>query len=58
MKVFPVTEMVTYGFRIEDAPLELGGTHLSPEDYHKAMEDPNAVMIDVRNYNETAIGKF
>ena len=22
------------------------------------MEDPNAVMIDVRNFNETVIGKF
>jgi UPF0176 acylphosphatase like domain len=58
LKVFPVTEIVTYGFKPEHAPLELGGTHLKPADFHKAMEDPNSVIIDVRNFNETAIGRF
>ena len=38
--------------------MENGGKHLKPEEYHKAMEDPNAIMIDVRNYNESLIGKF
>lgn len=58
LKVWPVTEIVTYGFNPADAPLELGGVHLSPDAFHRAMQDPNAVMIDVRNVNETAIGKF
>lgn len=31
---------------------------MSPKDFHKAMELPNTVMIDVRNFNETIIGKF
>ncbi len=59
LKVFPVSELVTYGFpRNAAASISAGGTHLSPAEYHKAMEDPNAVMIDVRNFNESIIGKF
>ena len=34
------------------------GTHLSPVEFHQAMLDPNTVVIDVRNFNETVIGKF
>lgn len=29
----------------------MGGIHLKPAEFHKAMEDPNAVVIDVRNVN-------
>ena len=71
LKVFPVSELVTYGFpkgsaavsadRVgchPDATLLSGGNHLSPADYHKAMDHPNSVMIDVRNFNESIIGKF
>ena len=58
LKVWPVTEIVTYGFKPEEAPLNLGGIHLKPEDYHKKMTESNTVMIDVRNFNESAIGKF
>ena len=31
---------------------------MSPQEWHKAMELPNTVMIDVRNYNENLIGHF
>jgi len=58
LKVWPVTEIVTYGFDPADAPLNLRGTHLKPREFHKAMEDPNAIMIDVRNFNESLIGRF
>ena len=34
------------------------GTHLSPEEFHRAMMNDNSIMIDVRNFNETLIGKF
>ena len=46
------------GFDPALAPLELTGNHLTPQQFHAAMQDPNAIMIDVRNYNETLIGKF
>jgi UPF0176 protein len=58
LKVWPVTEIVTYGFDPSQAPLEMGGTHLSPKDFHEAMGRPDTVMIDVRNFNESVIGKF
>jgi predicted sulfurtransferase len=58
LKVFPVSEIVNYGFNAGDAPLELGGTHLKPAEFHKALENPNSVVIDVRNYNEALIGRF
>ena len=34
------------------------GVHLSPQDFHNAMMDPNTVVIDVRHFNETVLGKF
>ena len=52
------TYIYTVGFDPALAPLELTGNHLTPQQFHAAMQDPNAIMIDVRNYNETLIGKF
>ena len=37
---------------------KFGGTHLEADEYHRAMEDPDAVVIDVRNAYESSIGGF
>jgi predicted sulfurtransferase len=58
LKVWPVTEIVTYGFNPQDAPLNMRGTHLRPEEFHQALAKPESVLIDVRNFNETIIGRF
>lgn len=58
LKVFPVTEIVTYGFDPRQAPLDMRGTHLSPAEFHKALEWDNTICLDVRNFNESLIGKF
>lgn len=59
LKVWPVQELVTYGFANESVgSIERGGNHLTPQEFHEAQSDPNAIMIDVRNYNESLIGKF
>jgi len=58
LKVWPVTEIVTYGFDPKLAPLEKTGNHLSPQEFHEAMKHPDAIMVDVRNFNETLIGSF
>lgn len=58
LKVFPVTEIVTYGFDPSDAPLDMRGTHLTPQEFHEALASKNSIVIDVRNFNETLIGKF
>ena len=57
-KCWKVEEIVTYGITEEDAPLHKGASHLSPQQFHEALEDPSAVVIDVRNANETLIGRF
>lgn len=45
---------------VEKAPSiqKFGGTHLEANEYHEAMKDPDAVIIDVRNAYESAIGGF
>lgn len=58
LKVFPVTELVNYGLSDKQPSLKNGGIHLNAEDYHKKMEEPNTVIIDVRNSYEAAIGHF
>jgi predicted sulfurtransferase len=60
LKIAVVKEVVSTGGRItapQDTPQE-GGQHLSPEDFHQALQDDNIVLIDVRNKNEFDIGHF
>jgi predicted sulfurtransferase len=58
LKVWPVTEIVTYGFDPKQAPLDMRGTHLKPSEFHEALASDNSVVIDVRNFNESLIGRF
>ena len=54
-------ELVAYGLNGEHkAPSisKFGGTHLNAIEYHKAIQDNNTVIIDVRNAYETEIGTF
>ena len=60
LRVFAVDELVKYGLGGDRTPSikQHGGVHLMPKDYHKKMEEPNTVIIDVRNSYEAAIGRF
>jgi predicted sulfurtransferase len=58
LKVFPVKELVNYGLSGAQPSLKNGGVHLNAKDYHKKMEEPNTVIIDVRNSYEAEIGHF
>ncbi len=58
LKVWPVSEIVTYGFDPAEARLDMRGVHLTPQQFHNALEEENTVVIDVRNYNEALIGRF
>jgi predicted sulfurtransferase len=53
-------ELVAYGLAGEKAPSlsKFSGDHLEAIDYHKAMQDTNTVIVDVRNSYESAIGNF
>jgi len=60
LSIRKTNELVAYGLVGEKAPSlkQFGGTHLEADQYHKAMKDPEAVIIDVRNAYESAIGHF
>jgi predicted sulfurtransferase len=53
-------DLVAYGLPSEVAP-NLGTSqarHVEADEYHKLMHNPDAVIIDVRNVYESAIGHF
>jgi len=55
LKVFLVKEIVGFGVAVNDfEPVQ----KLTPAEWHQKMEEPGVVMIDVRNYYETRIGRF
>ncbi len=58
LSVRKTDELVAYGLELDKAPSlrDFGGTHLTAVDYHRALQDPDTVVIDVRNAYETAIG--
>eukprot|EP00566_Odontella_aurita_P013088 CAMPEP_0113535964 /NCGR_PEP_ID=MMETSP0015_2-20120614/5997_1 /TAXON_ID=2838 /ORGANISM="Odontella" /LENGTH=472 /DNA_ID=CAMNT_0000435275 /DNA_START=113 /DNA_END=1528 /DNA_ORIENTATION=+ /assembly_acc=CAM_ASM_000160 len=58
LKILPVKELVFYGIDKKDAPLDKGGVHLDAPEYHKMLGREDAVVIDVRNHYEAAIGRF
>jgi predicted sulfurtransferase len=66
LKVIPVQELVFYGIKEDDAPLDdteeldgiKGGVHLDAKEYHQMLGKDNTVVIDVRNHYETLIGRF
>jgi predicted sulfurtransferase len=60
LKLLPVKELVFYGFQDFQAPLDKGGVHLEPNDFHALLEGnpKDTVVVDVRNHYEAAIGRF
>lgn len=67
LKLLPVKELVFYGIREEDCAggendngkREVqGGIHLDARDFHEMLKRNDAVVIDVRNHYEAAIGRF
>ena len=43
-------ELVAYGVPEESYDMNLVGKHLSTKEYNKALEDPDALIVDMRNY--------
>lgn len=60
LSIRKAAELVAYGLSGDKAPSlkKFAGTHLEADEYHQAMQDPNTVIIDVRNAYESAIGAF
>ena len=52
-------EIVTLGLDADDfSPNEYTGKHLSPKEWHAAMDDPDTVILDARNDYEFDLGHF
>ena len=52
-------EIVTLGLGEDDfSPLETTAQHLSAEEWYEAMQDPDAVVVDIRNDYEHQLGHF
>jgi len=55
LKVFLADEVVGFGIDVSDfEPVP----KLTPQEWHQKMEEPGIVMVDVRNYYESRIGRF
>lgn len=50
-------EIVTMGITNLD-PLKTTGMHLSPEEWHELIQDPEVILIDTRNDYEYELGTF
>lgn len=50
-------EIVTMGVKEVD-PLKTSGIHLSPEEWHEFIQDPDVLIIDTRNDYEYELGTF
>ena len=38
--------------------MEVVGKHLSPQDFNEKIDQHNAVVVDMRNYYESEVGRF
>lgn len=51
-------KIVADGLNDEEFDTTNVGTHLSPLEFHHLVEDPNVVVVDMRNHYESEIGHF
>ena len=51
-------EIVAYGISDNEYDIKKVGKHLNPKEFNKKIEQGKAIVVDVRNYYETEIGRF
>lgn len=51
-------QIVADGLTIDDYDITNVGNHLEPEEFNQAMEDPETIVVDMRNHYESRIGHF
>jgi len=51
-------EIVAYGMDDNEYNMKKVGKHLSPKDFNKALENPNTIIVDIRNHYESEVGRF
>ena len=58
LKIKVKNEIVAYGLDQSQYDMKSVGKHLSPEEFNKAIEDPNCTVVDIRNHYESEVGHF
>ena len=58
LKIKVRNELVAYGVSEEVYDMRKVGKHLSAEEYNFAMDQDDSVVVDMRNYYESEIGRF
>ncbi|MBI89038.1 MAG: hypothetical protein CMG60_03035 [Candidatus Marinimicrobia bacterium] len=51
-------ELVAFSIPEEEYSMGKVGKHLTTKDYNRAMDDPDSIIVDMRNYYESEIGHF
>lgn len=51
-------QIVADGLKEDDYDVTDVGTHLTPEEFHNALEDKETLVVDMRNHYESRVGKF
>jgi len=51
-------ELVAYGLPSKSYDMMNTGRHIGAKDFNKSLDDPNSVIIDMRNQYESEIGQF
>jgi len=51
-------EIVAYHIDSNQYDMNCVGNHLDPKDFNKAIENPNSIVVDIRNHYESEVGRF
>tara|TARA_X000001036_G_scaffold438169_1_gene485298 strand:- start:882 stop:1919 length:1038 start_codon:yes stop_codon:yes gene_type:complete len=58
LKILVRDEIVAYKVPEDSYDMNKTGTHLKPVDFHKSIKEDDSVLVDMRNYYESEVGKF
>ena len=58
LKILVRDEIVAYKVPHDSYNMKKTGTHLKPIDFHKSIKEDDSVVVDMRNYYESEVGKF
>ena len=58
LKIKIKDEIVAYGLDESEYDMRKVGKHLSPEEFNRAIENSNCMVVDIRNHYESEVGHF
>ena len=58
LKIKVKNEIVAYDINASAFDMKVTGEHLNSDEFNKEMENPNAIVVDMRNNYESEVGRF